>query len=220
MSRILLLGGMVFVATSCVAIIDNSGMVNDHAAGGSGGGSTASTTTSTTTGNAGAGPSTTSGPSTGASGASTGPGGSGFGGSIGTGGDPTGGGGFGGSGFAPDAGMGGRGSGGGTIDAGQDSGVVGGATYTQVKAIVQQRCTPCHRGFETYSSLTTHSVSRCGGDPLAKPNDPANSAWLELVQGQNCGGFLMPRGCRTTPCLSATEIQTFTSWINAGAPNN
>jgi hypothetical protein len=229
MSRIILAGGTIFLATACVAIIDNSGM--GTGAGGSGGGVTNGTTTSTTTyvGSAGNGNFTTGGSPTGS--ASTGAGGNGFGssssgaaGSIGTGGDPSGstGGGFSGSGGSlPDAGFGGHGgTGGGTVDAGRDTGVVGGATYTQVKAIVQQRCVPCHGGFNSYGGFTTHSVSRCGGDKLAVPNDPANSAFLELVQGQNCGGFLMPRGCSNPPCLSANDIQTFTSWINAGAPNN
>jgi hypothetical protein len=225
MSRILLVGATVFLATACVAIIDNSGMVNDDGGGASGSGTnvTVGTTTSTTTstGSTSTGNFTTGGSPTGA-------GGSAFGsssstGSIGTGGDPTGGTGgtFGGSGGSlPDAGMGGRGgTGGGIVDAGKDT-TVGGATFTQVKAIVQQRCVSCHAGFNTYNTLMTHSVSRCGGDKLAVPNDPANSAFLELVLGQNCGGFLMPRGCSSSPCLSASDIQTFQSWISAGAPNN
>jgi hypothetical protein len=85
---------------------------------------------------------------------------------------------------------------------------------------VQARCANCHRNFADYNTLTTHSVSRCGNDKLATAGDPANSAFLELVQGTNCGGFLMPRGCSRTPCISAADIQTFTDWINAGAPNN
>ncbi len=88
-----------------------------------------------------------------------------------------------------------------------------------MKAIVQRDCVSCHGSFANYNTLTTHAVSRCGGDTLAKANDPANSAFLELVQGQ-CGGFLMPRGCTKAPCISATDMQTFTSWIAAGAPNN
>jgi hypothetical protein len=30
----------------------------------------------------------------------------------------------------------------------------------------------------------------------------------------------MPRVCRTAPCIPAADINTFTAWINAGAPNN
>ena len=98
-------------------------------------------------------------------------------------------------------------------------GATGGATFSQVRAIVQRNCGNCHGGFSNYSTLTSHRASPCGGDVLATANDPANSAFLELVQG-HCGSFLMPRGCRSAPCISSSDIQTFTSWINAGAPNN
>jgi hypothetical protein len=84
---------------------------------------------------------------------------------------------------------------------------------------VQRNCVSCHRGFNTYATLTTHAVSRCGSDMLAKPNDVANSAFLELVQGQ-CNGYLMPRGCSKAPCIAQADIDTFTAWINAGAPSN
>jgi uncharacterized membrane protein len=109
----------------------------------------------------------------------------------------------------PDAG-----SAGSVIEAG-----VTGATYAEVRTIVQRRCVPCHASFATYATFTTHRVGNCGSDTLSKANDPANSAFLELVQGQ-CGSFLMPRGCRTAPCIPASEIQTVTSWVNAGALNN
>jgi len=98
-------------------------------------------------------------------------------------------------------------------------GVVG-ATFAQVRSIVQARCGNCHSNFTNYNTLTTHGVSRCGNDKLATANDTANSAFLELVQGQGCNGYLMPRGCSSAPCISNADIQTFTSWINAGAPNN
>jgi len=88
-----------------------------------------------------------------------------------------------------------------------------------VRAIVQRNCGGCHGGFSTYATFTTHRVGNCGNDTLAKANDTANSAFLELVQGQ-CGGFLMPRGCNTAPCISAADIRTVTSWVNAGALNN
>jgi uncharacterized membrane protein len=140
----------------------------------------------------------------------TGGGGGSFGGSGGHVSDGGFGGGFGGAGGSkPDAGMGGSGG-----------SVVGGATYTQVKAIIQSRCASCHSNFNSYNGLTTSSVGQCGNDKLATPNDPGRSAFLQLVQGQGCGGFLMPRGCSSAPCISASDIQTFTSWINAGAPNN
>jgi hypothetical protein len=87
-----------------------------------------------------------------------------------------------------------------------------------VKAIIQRNCGNCHASFTSYATFTSHKASQCGNDALATASDPANSAFLELVQGQ-CS-ILMPRGCRTTPCIAAADIQTVTSWINAGAPNN
>lgn len=113
----------------------------------------------------------------------------------------------------PDASMGG--SGGSAIDAGTGA---GGVTFTQVKAIVQRNCGSCHANFTSYATFTTHQANPCGNDALAKANDPANSSFLELVQGQ-CS-LLMPKGCSKAPCISASDIQTVTAWINAGAPNN
>jgi hypothetical protein len=197
-----------------------------------------STTDSTTTGPSTTGPSTSStstGPTTSSSTTSSGSSGGAGGSDPGSGGPTTGSGGMGGSSVGsggsggaggsghPDAGLGGRGGTGGAAGARPDAGMggssVGGATFTQVKAILQRDCTSCHSNFTTYNTVMTHSVSNCGGDTLAKANDAANSAFLELVQGQ-CGSFLMPRGCRTAPCISQSDIDTFTAWINAGAPNN
>jgi hypothetical protein len=219
----------LFLASACVGIIDNAGIGEDDAGVVTTGSPTAGTTTS--------GPGTQAGPTTGPAANTMGIGGSGgagpasmttsvtigsggFGGDFATGG--SGGGSFGGSGgHGPDGGFGG--SGGSKPDAGMGGSggsVVGGATYTQVKAIIQSRCASCHSNFNSYNGLTTFSVGQCGSDKLATPNDPTRSAFLQLVQGQGCGGFLMPRGCSSAPCISATDIQTFTSWINAGAPNN
>jgi len=159
------------------------------------------------TGAGGSGGTLGSGGSVGAGGAAIGSGGSG-GRASNDGGTGSG---TGGSGGARDAGIGGSGTGGGPV----------GATFTQVKAILTSRCTRCHSSFGNYSTFTTHAVSRCGGDKLATPNDTANSAFLELVTGQgSCGGYKMPRGCSTSPCIPAAEIDTVTSWINAGALNN
>jgi len=87
-----------------------------------------------------------------------------------------------------------------------------------VKAIVQRNCASCHSSFTSYATFTSHRANPCGGDSLAQAGDPANSAFLELVQGQ-CS-TLMPRGCKTAPCISAADIQTVTDWVKAGAPNN
>jgi uncharacterized membrane protein len=92
-------------------------------------------------------------------------------------------------------------------------------TFTQVRAIVQRSCGGCHGTFPNYATFTSHSAGPCGGDTLATANDPANSAFLELVQGK-CGSFLMPRGCTSAPCIAMSDIQTVTTWVNEGALNN
>lgn len=231
----------IFSASACVGIIEDAQM--DFGSDGGQAGPGASTTSTTSggetratgsTGSAGSSAGITSsgaagystsgiGGAAGATGGSTT--GLGFGGASGVGGNTTTSGG--GSGGQPttDGGMGGNfggagggGSGGRRVDAGLGGGTT--ATFTQVKAIIQTRCSTCHSNFTTYNTLMTHTVGQCGNDKLAKANDPANSAFLELVQGQGCGGYLMPRGCSSAPCISSADIQTFTNWINAGAPNN
>jgi hypothetical protein len=225
-------------AFGCVGIIDNAGMWDDGGSSSSTS-STGTTVTSGTTGTSGSGStsdvtstgatstgssstsatSSATTASTGAVGTPTTSGAGGAGGGLGG----AGGAGSGSGGGTTDAGRGGSGTGGGRPDAGTVGGTteggVGGPTFAQVSAIVQRNCASCHRTFTTFSVLTTHAVSRCGNDMLAKPNDAANSAFLELVLGQ-CGTFLMPRACKTAPCISAADIDTFTAWINAGAPNN
>jgi hypothetical protein len=117
------------------------------------------------------------------------------------------------------AGIGGAAGRGGAAGTGGGGGPVGTVTFSQVSAVVSRNCGNCHSSFRNYSTLTTHAVSRCGGDTLVKANDAANSAILELVQGM-CGSFLMPRGCSKAPCISAADIQTITTWVNEGARNN
>jgi len=90
--------------------------------------------------------------------------------------------------------------------------------FADVSNIVARNCGRCHSTFRNYSTLTTRSVSRCGGDTLARAFDPANSAILELVTGK-CS-ILMPRGCSRTPCIAQSDIDTLTRWINDGAKNN
>jgi hypothetical protein len=220
------------LVSGCVGIIDNEGIGDDGGPHGSvtagttsGTTSSGDTTGSTQTGSTSSGSTTdsttsstvasTTGPTSGAGG-SSGAGSGGAGGSVGSTSTTSGAGGN-----PPDAG--GGGSGGGRVDAGigggtMDSGVVG-PKFSQISSIVQRSCANCHRSFTSYNTLTTHAVNRCGSDVLAKPNDPANSAFLELVLGK-CGTFLMPRGCNRAPCIAQADIDTFTAWINAGAPSN
>jgi len=229
-AKLAFVGATFLFATGCIGIIGNEDLSRDDAgvttgvgSSGAAGGTIGTSTNVGTTAATGSSPTTASG--AGGS-AGTGPTGSvGSGGTAGIGG--SGGIGVGGSGGSarPDGGMGGSTGGGGSRDAGiggatgRDSGVVAGVTFSSdVRPIVQRRCSACHN-FTTYATFTSHSVSQCGGDTLARANDPANSGFLELVQGQ-CGGFLMPRGCGVAPCIPQSEIDTVTSWIRAGAPNN
>jgi hypothetical protein len=146
----------------------------------------------------------------GGSGDITGSGGYGGGGHGGRGGS-----GAGGAGGA--SGSGGRaGSGGGGMGGMSDSGIT--VPFATVSNIVGRSCGRCHSSFRNYSTLTTRTVSRCGGDTLAKAFDPANSAVLELVTGK-CT-ILMPRGCSRAPCIPQSDIDTLTRWINEGARNN
>ncbi|HEX5100504.1 MAG TPA: hypothetical protein VFV94_13440 [Polyangiaceae bacterium] len=105
-----------------------------------------------------------------------------------------------------------------------------GRLYSRPWALIAKTCadTDCHGGKERpsltntnpttlYNTLKNTTVRQCGSDHLATPNDPANSALLELVQHQ-CGNFVMPDGCMTNPCISAADIATITTWIQAGAP--
>jgi hypothetical protein len=69
-----------------------------------------------------------------------------------------------------------------------------------------------------YATLTKTSVRQCGSDDLVVPGDTANSALLELLN-HKCGTFVMPEGCKTTPCFSSADMATITAWIQAGAPS-
>jgi hypothetical protein len=227
LTKLAVVGATFLLAMGCVGVIanedmglhDDAGVATGVGSSGAAGGTNGTGTNVGTTGATGSGPTTASG-----AGGSAGSGPTGSGGSGGSSGIGVGAGGSGGS-ARPDGGMGGSTGGGGSRDAGiegatgRDSGVVGGVTFSSdVRPIIQRRCSSCH-SFSTYATFTTHSVGQCGGDVLAKANDPANSGFLELVQGQ-CGAFLMPRGCSTAPCIPQSEIDTVTSWIRAGAPNN
>jgi hypothetical protein len=131
-------------------------------------------------------------------------------------------------------GSGGARAGAGGIGMGAAGSGTGGAAssvpFSQVAAIIQAQCgkSTCHGGRENpnltntnlttlYNTLTGTTVRQCGSDHLVTKNDTANSALLELPQGQ-CGNFIMPQGCTKTPCLQAADLTTITNWINAGAP--
>jgi hypothetical protein len=106
----------------------------------------------------------------------------------------------------------------------------GSSAFTQVAAIIQTQCgaSSCHGGKENpkltntnlstlYTTLTSTTVRQCGSDHLVTKNDTANSALLELPQGQ-CTNFLMPQTCTKAPCLQQADLTTISNWIAAGAP--
>ena len=162
-------------------------------------------------------------------------GGTGFGGITSTGGvTGTGGTSFGGFSAAAGSGVGagsGLGGGSGSASAGRGGSAgttsVSAPTFASVRTLITQACAEatCHGGRRNpnlgtaslYTTLTTTTVRECGSDRLVTPRDPANSAILELVQGQ-CGELWMPEGCDTLPCIDAESIKLLTDWINAGAP--
>ena len=155
------------------------------------------------------------------SGSVTGTGGSGAGaGSAGTASSTDGGGGT--------TGQGAAGSGG----AGAGSGAGVGVTFGQISTLIPGTCggTECHTGTQElslrndaglYRRLLDTAVSECGGAHLVVPGNPQGSAIIQLVN-RRCTKrgmpFYMPKDCTRNPCLPASQIQTITNWIQAGAP--
>jgi hypothetical protein len=108
------------------------------------------------------------------------------------------------------------------------AGAPGGASgFAAVTAIITRTCATamCHGGRRNpnlsaanlYTTLTSTAVSECGNDRLVTAGDTANSAILQLVNGQ-CGELLMPATCDAPPCLAAADTKTISDWIAAGAP--
>jgi hypothetical protein len=101
------------------------------------------------------------------------------------------------------------------------------SAFAAVSAIITRSCAAatCHGGRRNpnlsatnlYTTLTSTAVRECGNDRLVTPGDTANSAVLQLVNGQ-CGNFLMPATCDVAPCLAAADTKTISDWIAAGAP--
>lgn len=136
-------------------------------------------------------------------------------GGVGGAGARTGGGGVAGSGALTGAGSGGT------------AGSTTASTFPAVRDLIVEVCADatCHGGRERpsltatnlYTTLTSTAVRQCGNDRLVTPGDTANSAILELVNGQ-CGNLLMPENCMSAPCLGAGDQMIISSWIAAGAP--
>lgn len=162
-----------------------------------------------------------------------GSGGTGSAGKFGLGGSPTGAGGFvfgrgGSSGRGAGGASAGRGGfGSGTTGGGSGGGATATVAFSQVSAILTMNCgkAGCHAmggvsptltGSMLHATLTTRTVARCSGNTLAKAGDTANSALVKLLNKQ-CGSFVMPPTCSTTPCLGAADVATITNWIQSGA---
>jgi len=107
------------------------------------------------------------------------------------------------------------------------SGGTGTATYSQVVTFVKSQCAPCHDSVEMptlnpadpaglYTTLTTRTVTQCGGNKMVTPNDPAKSALL-MVGTDKCTGLKMPSGCTEPLCYSANDVTMLTAWIQSGA---
>jgi len=107
------------------------------------------------------------------------------------------------------------------------AGTGGASAFAEVSKIIVATCASatCHGGRRNpnltaanlYSTLTSTSVRQCGNDRMVTARDTANSALLEVVNGQ-CGNFVMPQGCDILPCIAAPELKTITDWVLAGAP--
>lgn len=127
----------------------------------------------------------------------------------------------------------------GMTDAGTpDSGMAGGATFTEVYAILSAKCVSCHAGgagglsFNSAASAYTALVgpNRATG---TGPCTPAEAPVERVTPGDPAASFLfikvttdpLPAGCgdrmpRFMMALEATEIETIRSWIEAGAMND
>ena len=182
----------------------------------------------------------------GGSGISTGSGGSATGGTTGTGrggsgGSPAGSGGSGAGGRIGTGGTVGTGGTAGSSGRAGNSGAAGAAggttgTFTQVAALLMTNCAPCHNGTAHTDLRTTGLYTRIvGGHSIASANAAcvsqtlvvAGNASMSLISNKVHGtnlngcGTQMPKGCNPgTTCLTAAQMSTIDSWINAGAMNN
>jgi hypothetical protein len=143
------------------------------------------------------------------------------------------------------ASSGGRSSGGtsagGTGTGGSSAGAVGaggstGATFAAVQSIFDDRCVTCHdaskQGLPSYPALpltadASHAAlvnvaadETCGGTRVVPGNPDTSYLVQKLEQATPCNGSRMPRPFEVgvaTP-LTADQLATIRSWIQAGAP--
>jgi hypothetical protein len=112
----------------------------------------------------------------------------------------------------------------------------GSADFQTVLAIFAQRCTICHdaktNGLPHYPMLSLVAADAyaalvgvpadetCGGTRVVPGNADASYLMQKLTQDPPCFGLHMPRSFEIIPPqpLSADELGSIRSWINAGAP--
>jgi len=103
------------------------------------------------------------------------------------------------------------------------------AAYQSVSSVFGRNCgiPGCHLDKEyprfgademLYGTLTGGTIlAECEYTPLIEPGDVANSSLVRLLS-RECGTFVMPPTCRSTPCISAEDMKALTDWIELGAP--
>lgn len=170
------------------------------------------------TGGAGTGGAGTGGFTTGGSGGFA-TGGVGTGGTGGFGAGGTGGFGAGGTGGVGTGGVGTGGTSGGSSEL---------ANFATVRQIANLRCgfSDCHATGDhlvlmddanLYTTLTTHTVTKCGGRTLVQPGTPEQSAFWLVMQGLCEALPRMPNGC-VDNCIPQEYIDGVGEWIANGAP--
>ena len=88
------------------------------------------------------------------------------------------------------------------------------ATFTQVNALIQDRCMPCHAAARPRAGVNLSDYKNVVQNVV--PGDPAGSLLVKSVKGD--GVRLMPLG--NHPKLTPDEIQQWESWVLAGAKND
>jgi hypothetical protein len=124
------------------------------------------------------------------------------------------------------------GNSGGSVGAGGAGPTTTSVPFSSISTLLAASCggTSCHTTRQKPAlannpnlrmALLDTVVSECGGAHLVVPGNPEGSAIIQLVN-RRCTksgrAFYMPRNCTTNPCLPAAQLQTLTSWIQAGAP--
>lgn len=84
-------------------------------------------------------------------------------------------------------------------------------TYLTVKALIDERCMPCHGGANPRAGIALNTYE--GIMATVVPGDPAGSLLVKSVKGD--GVRKMPLG--NHPALNASEIKMLESWIANGA---